>query len=334
MASVFEDEVIETDSGLILGQAEIEELILVEMRKLQDNRQRAKSSKICNAVYKTHGLKEGMVRMSLNYMLKTKKIKDIKHAGRESLKIQEKEFMDEVKIISEQEIQYEDENSNWRNASRDGGRSEVDRDEQQDENIAAEPNGKGRKISNDKERIIVLRSELKNRAEQEEKLMATSDEDDTEDGESLSNYSESDATELTANEEDLQFNKELKILEKDHTANRLDEIERKLERIEARLNEKENGQDSERRNIDRIRVSDEQYVQLMVKTERLETENKTLKDYGLRTKILDLQKMLENTGNKPCIETSSQASIMQPQQVPHSPKFLGIPREKQRFTIK
>ena len=61
-------------------------------------------------------------------------------------------------------------------------------------------------------------------------------------------------------------------------------------------------------------MSDEQYVQLMVKTERLETENKTLKDvnYGLRTKILDLQKMLENTGNKPCIETSSQASMMKP----------------------
>ena len=93
MASVFENEVIETDSGLILGQAEIEELILVEMRKLQDNRQRAKSSKICNTLYKTHGLKEGVVRMSLNYMLKTRNIKDKKHAGHESLKIQEKEFM-------------------------------------------------------------------------------------------------------------------------------------------------------------------------------------------------------------------------------------------------
>ena len=334
MASVFENEVIETDSGLILGQTEMEELILVEMRKLQDNRQRAKSSKICNALRKTHGLKEGVVRMSLNYMLKTGKIKDIKHAGRESLKIQEKDFMDEVEVISEQEIQHKDESSNSRNASRDGGRSAVDRDEQQDEDIAVELNGKERKISNDEERIIELRSELKNRAEQEEELMATSDEDDTEDGESLSNYSESDATELTANEEDLPLNEELKTLETDHTANRLDEIERKLERIEARLNEKENEQDSERRNIDRIRVSDEQYVQLMVKTDRLETENKTLKDenYGLKTKILDLQKMLENTGNKSCIENSSQASMMKPQQVSRSQNVLGIPREKQRFT--
>ena len=100
MASVFENEVIETDSGLILGQTEMEELILVEMRKLQDNRQRAKWSKICNALRKTHGLKEGVVRMSLNYMLKTGKIKDIKHAGRESLKIQEQDFMDEVEVMT------------------------------------------------------------------------------------------------------------------------------------------------------------------------------------------------------------------------------------------
>ena len=215
--------------------------------------------------------------------------------------------MDEVEIISEREIQREDENSNSRNASRNGGRSAVDRDEQKDKDIVGGLKDKARKISND--------------------------EDDTEDGESLSDYSESDGTELTANEEDLPF-KESKTLETDHTANRLDAIERKLERIEARLNEKDNDQDSERRNIDRIRVSDEQYVQLMVKKERLETENKALKDenYALRTKILDLQKMLENPGNIPCIETSSQASIMKLQQGPQSQSFLGIPREKQRFT--
>ena len=43
--------------------------------------------------------------------------------------------------------------------------------------------------------------------------------------------------------------------------------------------------------------------------------------------------MLENAGNKPCIQTSSLASMMKPQQVPQSQNFLGIPREKQRFTI-
>ena len=156
MASVFENEVIETDSGLILEQVEMEELIFAELKKLQDNRQRAKSSKICNALRKTHGLKERVVRLSLNFMLKKGKLKDIKHAGRESLKIQEKDFMDDVEITSEQEIQHEDENSNSRNTSRDDGRTTVDRDEKQDEDIAGELKGKARKISNDEERIIEL----------------------------------------------------------------------------------------------------------------------------------------------------------------------------------
>ena len=77
MASVFEKDVIETDSGLILREAEVEELFFVEMRKLQDNRQCAKSSMICNALRRAHGLKEGVVRVSLNNMLKTGKIKDM-----------------------------------------------------------------------------------------------------------------------------------------------------------------------------------------------------------------------------------------------------------------
>ena len=64
MASAFENEVIETDSGIILGEAEMEELILAEMRKLQGNRQRAKSTMICKAFRKTHGLNENVARMS------------------------------------------------------------------------------------------------------------------------------------------------------------------------------------------------------------------------------------------------------------------------------
>ncbi len=41
--------------------------------------------------------------------------------------------------------------------------------------------------------------------------------------------------------------------------------------------------------------------ELMIKTERLEAENKTLKDenYGLRIKRLDLQKVLENPAKEP-----------------------------------
>ena len=35
-----------TESGLIIGEKEMEVLIFVEIRKLEDNRQRAKSTKV------------------------------------------------------------------------------------------------------------------------------------------------------------------------------------------------------------------------------------------------------------------------------------------------
>ena len=74
MASAFAKEGdMETESGLITGKEEMEELIFVEIRKLQDNRQRPKLTKICKALYKTHGLNEGVVQRSLNHMLKTGK---------------------------------------------------------------------------------------------------------------------------------------------------------------------------------------------------------------------------------------------------------------------
>ena len=65
MASAFEKEMIETDSGKILGQAEMEELIFAKLRKLQGNGQRAKSTKIYKALRKTHGQNENVVRMSV-----------------------------------------------------------------------------------------------------------------------------------------------------------------------------------------------------------------------------------------------------------------------------
>eukprot|EP00112_Aurelia_sp_Birch-Aquarium-sp1_P020937 Seg551.4 transcript_id=Seg551.4/GoldUCD/mRNA.D3Y31 product="hypothetical protein" protein_id=Seg551.4/GoldUCD/D3Y31 len=120
----------------------------------------------------------------------------------------------------------------------------------------------------------------------------------------------------------------------DHAANRLDEIERKLEGIEATLKEKDKEQDAERRNRDRIKVIDEIYVELMVKTERMEKENISLKDEnnGLKIKILDFEKTIEKTGYIPCMETCSQVSVSKPRQVPQSHKPWGIPREQQSFS--
>ena len=321
MASAFENEVIETDSGIILGEAEMEELILAEMRKLQGNRQRAKSTMICKALRKTHGLNENVIRMSLNYMLKTGKIKDTKHAGRESLKIKETSVMDEVEITSEIEMQDMEENLNSGNVSRNGGRSAEDRDQVKE---------KARKISNDEERIIELRSELTeraDRAEYGEKLMAMSDENETDGSES--DESEVSREEVTDSEEDMPEKEESKAVKTDHTANRLDVIERRLEEIETRLKEKDKEQYDEKRKEARMKVIDEKYVELMIKAEKLEKENRTLKDEncGLKIKIFELEKVIEKSGNKPGIETSSQASFLKPQQVSTSHNPWEFARE-------
>ena len=63
-------------------------LIKTEMTKIREKIQWADCSKICNALDKMHGLNQGVVQMSLNYMLKCGKIKDVPYAGRESLRIQ------------------------------------------------------------------------------------------------------------------------------------------------------------------------------------------------------------------------------------------------------
>ena len=129
--------------------------------------------------------------------------------------------MDEVEITSEIEMQDMEENLNSGNVSRNGGRSAEDRGQVKE---------KARKISNNEERIIELRSELTERAyraEYGEKLLAMSDEKET-DG-SKSDESEVSREEVTDSEEEVPEKEESKAVKTDHTANRLDVIERKLE---------------------------------------------------------------------------------------------------------
>ncbi len=304
----FSEEHVMSESGIVMGKEVLCELILNKIRKIQKSKARADSNAVCKGLSKDHGLDEKAVLMCLDYMFLTKTIDKKFHRGKESLRIKEKDsdIGDKDKFLEE---------------FSDAERLERNGDNEENDENTGKKLGKARKISNDMEKILELRSELTNRAEQQEKLMA--DEDNTEDGSSsLSNYSESDsdATELTANGE-ISGN-----------LCRLDEIERKLARIESRLNEKDNEKDSERRKIDRVR--DEQYVQLMVKTERLEVENKTLKDenYGLRTKILDLQQMLVKPGSKICVEKPSlQSSQDQASTGNPKSKFFGDSRGKTPF---
>ena len=82
MATATETDEYETESGIILGGDDLVSLIKTEITKIREKNQRADCSKICKVLEKTHGLSQDVIQMSLNYMLKCGKIKDVPHAGR------------------------------------------------------------------------------------------------------------------------------------------------------------------------------------------------------------------------------------------------------------
>ena len=97
MAAATEIDEYETESGIILGGDDLVNLIKTEITKILEKNQRADCSKICKALEKIHGLSQDVVQMSLDYMLKCGKIKDVPYAGRESLRIQS-ESNDELEV--------------------------------------------------------------------------------------------------------------------------------------------------------------------------------------------------------------------------------------------
>ena len=97
MATATETDEYETENGIILGGDDLVNLIKTEITKIREKNQRADCSKICKALEKMHGLSQDAVQMSLDYMLKCGKIKDVPYAGRESLRIQS-ESNDEFEV--------------------------------------------------------------------------------------------------------------------------------------------------------------------------------------------------------------------------------------------
>ena len=97
IATATEADEYETESGIILRGDDLVNLIKTEITKIREKNQLADCSKICEALEKMHGLSQDMVQMSLDYMLKCGKIKDVPYAGRESLRIQS-ESNDELEV--------------------------------------------------------------------------------------------------------------------------------------------------------------------------------------------------------------------------------------------
>ena len=96
-----EEEQIISESGIIMGKEELEEIILDRIRKIQKNNHRADSNVVCKGLSKAHGLDEKAIMMSLNYMLHTEKVRKTYPRGKESLRIVEKETANEAETIEE-----------------------------------------------------------------------------------------------------------------------------------------------------------------------------------------------------------------------------------------
>ena len=56
---------IMSETGIIFGMDDIEELILAEIRKTRKAKQRADTTSVCKALYKAKGLTESVITMQL-----------------------------------------------------------------------------------------------------------------------------------------------------------------------------------------------------------------------------------------------------------------------------
>ena len=96
--SLHEDNVI-SESGIMFSCKDIEELILVELYKAEEQKQRASSTQsstqLCHALRKSHGLTEETIDIQLKCMLASGKITKNMYRRRESLKI-DPELKEEV----------------------------------------------------------------------------------------------------------------------------------------------------------------------------------------------------------------------------------------------
>ena len=76
-----------SETGIILGAEDIEELIVAEIERLHARNQRAKTKAVCNALAKSHGLTERVISLQLKRMILTGRIEKRFIRGSEFFKL-------------------------------------------------------------------------------------------------------------------------------------------------------------------------------------------------------------------------------------------------------
>ena len=147
-----------SESGIIMGSTEIEELIEGEICRLGESRHRIDAKLICQSLKKAHGLSESTVLLSLSYMINTGRIKKEEYRGSETLKLSEerskeaKESLSTSKVSSDNEkiIQYRSELLEIASGDDHDGDSTTDSTSDSDSTIDNEQNPQSDNIVPDK----------------------------------------------------------------------------------------------------------------------------------------------------------------------------------------
>ena len=98
-----------SDSGIILGSKEIEDLIEAEILKIQEKKKRAATKLVCQGLHKAHGLTEGDVRQALSFMANTGKVTRAFPRGKESLRLPEKKKSSQDESTKERKVSQDEE---------------------------------------------------------------------------------------------------------------------------------------------------------------------------------------------------------------------------------
>ena len=98
-----------SDSGIIFGSKEIEDLIEAEILKIQEKKQRAESKLVCQGLHKAHGLTEGVVRQALSFMTNTGKVTRAFPRGKESLRLPDKKKSSQDESTKERKVSQDEE---------------------------------------------------------------------------------------------------------------------------------------------------------------------------------------------------------------------------------
>ena len=266
---------IMSDSGILFCSNDIENLIISEVERTKGNKHRADTISVCKALFKKHGLAEGVVVIAIEFMMKRGKLIKGFHAGRESFSIPDSTEANE----SNKELEKEVEKGTGKRISLDEDKM-TEKDKEQEK--------KSPKVSNDGAIALEFRDELVRKSLE----MECEEKSENENEDETSEKEESEGSICSSS-----------FVFQDDTSNRLEMLETNLALVVKRLTELEEKDGNKNKDLpfnqilDRLCLLERENQSLQVENENLKIENMKLKEPKTGK---DFIKPYQNTKNVSC----------------------------------